>query len=234
MHPFDRLHGTETSGLLPGEIISEGTTAMPSELTAYYGIAPSILRSLLDTWLQRTSPAAPIEQTVLFDVGAGKGRAMLLASQYPFLRVEGIEFNEELAAIAQSNIARWENDSQSEALASISLHHGDALLHPLPPEPTVVFMFHPFERALTSRFLRHIDECRAGTQIPLDLIYANAEYHVLLERHPRFQHLWSGSVPMSTDDHVADLAEIAQQTDYGSTGDEFCTIYRYTGYSELV
>jgi len=165
---------------------------------------------------------------VLYDVGAGKGRAMLLGSQYPFLRVEGIEFNEELATIAENNIKRWGNDPYAEALAPITLHHGDALLHPLPPEPTVIFMFHPFERTLTSRFLRHIDGCRAGTGTPVDLIYANAEYHVLLERHPRFHHLWSGSVPMSADDHVADLAEIAQQTDYGSTGDEFCTIYRYT------
>lgn len=228
MHPFDGLHGTETSGLLPGEIISQGTTAMPAELTAYYGIAPSILRSLLDIWLQRTSPAAPIEETVLYDVGAGKGRAMLLASQYPFLRVEGIEFNEELAAVAQRNIDRWALDPHAEALAPITLHQGDALLQPLPPEPAVIFMFHPFERAMTSRFLRHLDGSRAGTHTPLDLIYANAEYNVLLERHPRFQHLWSGSVPMSTDDHVADLAEIAQQTEYGSTGDEFCAIYRYT------
>ena len=34
---------------------------------------------------------------------------------------------------------------------------------------------------------------------------------------------------MSPEDHTADLAAIAQQEDYGSTGDEQCAIYRYTG-----
>jgi hypothetical protein len=34
---------------------------------------------------------------------------------------------------------------------------------------------------------------------------------------------------MSPEDHAADLAAIAQQREYGSTGDEECAIYRYTG-----
>jgi hypothetical protein len=36
---------------------------------------------------------------------------------------------------------------------------------------------------------------------------------------------------MSPDDHLADLAAIAQQKEYGSTGDELCSLYRYTGRS---
>ena len=36
-------------------------------------------------------------------------------------------------------------------------------------------------------------------------------------------------IPMSPEDHLADLAEIAEQKEYGSTGDELCTIFRFTG-----
>ena len=93
IHPFDTLHGTDTSGLIPGSVIVQGTSARVEELTAYYGVAPSILHGLLDIWLYHTNPQ-PIEKTVFLDIGAGKGRAMLLASQYPFLRVEGVELNE--------------------------------------------------------------------------------------------------------------------------------------------
>lgn len=229
VHPFDQLHGTDTSGLLPGEIIARGTAAMPAELTAYYGIAPSILLSMLDTWLQRTSPLAPVEQTVFYDIGAGKGRAMLLASQSPFLRVEGVEFNEDLFAVAKSNIERWNNSPHSQALAPLLLHLADATTHPLPDAPVLAFMFHPFERTLMRRFLRHVEADRTRTSRPFDLLYANAEHSSLLDWHPAFRRLWSGSVPMSTEDHLADLAEIAQQTEYGSTGDEVCAIYRFTG-----
>ncbi len=36
---------------------------------------------------------------------------------------------------------------------------------------------------------------------------------------------------MSPEDQVADLAAIAEQKEYGSTGDEECAIYRFTGRS---
>ena len=227
VHPFDQLHGTDTSGLLEGRVIQQGTSAQLSDLTAYYGIAPSILTGLLDIWLQRTHPEAPIERTVFLDVGAGKGRAMLLASQMPFLRVEGIELNPSLVAIAQHNIELWNKDPQASQLAPITLHHADATEHPLPAEPTLAFLFHPFEARILRNFLRHIDRSVHARPRPFDVIYANAEHDSLLDEHPAFTRLWMGRVAMSTEDHLADLAEIAQQKEYGSTGDELCAIFRY-------
>ena len=229
IHPFDQLHGTDTSGLIPGRIIAQGTQAKVAELTAYYGVAPSILAGLLDHWLQHTHPQAAIEKTVFLDVGAGKGRACLLASQHPFLRVEGVELNAPLAAIARANIALWAQDPTANALAPIELHHADATLHPIPAEPTLAFLFHPFELPILRRFLRHIEKSRTEHPAPLDLIYANAEHDSLLDHHAAFTRLWMGRVAMTPADHVADLAAIAEQKEYGSTGDELCAIYRYTG-----
>ncbi len=228
VHPFDALHGTDTSGLIPGKVIARGTDAKVEELTAYYGVAPSILRGLLDQWLQQPQ-SKTIEQTVFLDVGAGKGRAMLLASQYPFLRVEGVELNPELADIAQANLDLWQRDPGANALAPLTLHLADATQHPLPDAPTVAFLFHPFERPILRRFLRHIESCLADHPHPFDLLYANAEHGSLLDRHPAFGRLWMGPVAMTPTDHVADLAAIAQQTEYGSTGDELCAIYRFVG-----
>ncbi|MDE1154910.1 MAG: class I SAM-dependent methyltransferase [Acidobacteriaceae bacterium] len=229
VHPFDRLHGTDTGGLIEGPIIARGTAHPHQDLTAYYGIAPSILSALCDLWLQRLHPQKPIEQTVFLDVGAGKGRAMLLASQLPFLRVEGIELNEELAAIARKNIAIWNEDNSAEALAPLLLHQADATVQPLPAEATLAFLFHPFESRLLKRFLRHVERSVSSGGQSFDLIYANAEHDSVLDHDPAFERIWLGRVPMSADDHLADLAEIAQQTEYGSTGDELCAIYRFTG-----
>ena len=228
IHPFDVLHGTDTSGLLSGEVIASGTSHRVQDLTAYYAVAPSILHSLLDIWLHRTAPA-PIERTVFYDVGAGKGRAMLLASQHPFLRVEGVELNQRLASIADENIRLWQRDRNAEALAPLRLHHGDATAQPLPDAPACVFLFHPFEARLLGRFLSHIEAGLSRRPHPLDLLYVNAEHGSLLDRHPAFHRIWEGRVPMSPDDHLADLAAIAQQQEYGSTGDEACMIYRFTG-----
>lgn len=227
IHPFDIAHGTETSGLLSGKVIAHGTTHSAADLTAYYGIAPSILRALLDLWLRQLHPLAPIERTVFLDVGAGKGRAMLVASEYPFLRVEGIELNPKLARIARENISVWESTQQSAMLAPLTLHEADATRMPLPSEPILAHLFHPFEDRLLRRFLRHIEKEITAHPRPLDLFYVNAEHDSLLDRHPAFERLWLGNVPMSPEDHIADLAAIAQQKEYGSTGDELCAIYRF-------
>jgi SAM-dependent methyltransferase len=228
IHPFDALHGTDTSGLIPGNILVQGTTAKLEELTAYYGVAPSILHGLLDIWLHRTNPQ-PIEKTVFLDIGAGKGRAMLLASQFPFLRVEGVELNPTLASIAHANISLWHKDLHAESLSPLQLRHADATTCPLPLEPTLAFLFHPFELPLLRRFLRHIETSQAAHSSAFDLIYANSEHDSCLDQHPAFTRLWTGRVPMTAEDHLADLAAIAQQKEYGSTGDELCAIYRFTG-----
>jgi hypothetical protein len=227
IHPFDLAHGTETSGLLSGKVIARGTGAAPEDLTAYYGIAPSILRSVLDLWLRELHPLAPIDRTVFLDVGAGKGRAMLLASEYPFLRVEGIELNSVLASIARSNIDLWTESQQSTILAPLELHEADATRTPLPGEPLLAHLFHPFEDRLLGRFLRHVERDLTAHPRPFDLLYVNAEHDSVIDHHPAFTRLWLGRVPMSPADHLADLAAIAQQKEYGSTGDELCAIYRF-------
>ncbi len=226
VHPFDKLHGTDTSGLLPGTHIAAGTGLAPEDLTAYYGVAPSILHGVIDLWLRECHPQQSIEETVFLDVGAGKGRAMMLASQYPFLRVEGVELNADLAAIAEANFRRWANDPGAGVLAPLALHQGDATRHPLPPQPTLVYLFHPFETTLLRRFLRHVRQSLKEHPRPLDLVYVNAEHDSLLDQNRGLRRLWVGRVPMSAADHVADLEAIAEQEEYGSTGDEVCAIYR--------
>lgn len=227
IHPFDRRHGTDTSGLLPGPQIAEGTGVPYAELTAYYGVAPSIMHGVVDLWLRECAPLQPIDRTVFLDVGAGKGRAMLLASQHPFLAVEGIELNPGLAAIAAANIRLWVEDPEALALAPLRLHQGDATRLPLPPEPTLAYLFHPFEAKLLRRFLHHVRRSVQEGPRPFDLVYVNAEHNSLLDHEPGLRKLWFGHVPMSRADHAADLEAIAQQKEYGSTGDELCGIYRF-------
>lgn len=226
VHPFDVLHGTDTSGLLPGTRIAAGTGFAPEELTAYYGVAPSILHGVIDLWLRECHPLQPIERTVFLDVGAGKGRAIMLASQYPFLRIEGIELNGELAQVAEANLRLWKDDPAAEALAPVVLHQADATRHPLPAEATLAYLFHPFEEGLLRRFLRHVQRSVKTNPRPFDLVYVNAEHDSLLDRHRGLKRMWVGRVPMSPKDHVADLEAIAQQKEYGSTGDELCAFYR--------
>jgi hypothetical protein len=229
IHPFDRLYHTDTGGLIPGAQLASGH-ANDAHITAYYAVAPSILDTLIDLWLG-THPAFPIDRYTLLDIGAGKGRAILTASQHPFRKVVGIELNPQLAAIARANILTFTRSPAASLLAPVSLLEGDALEVPLPDTPTVVTLFHPFEASVLRRFLRVLEQHFAERPGQLDILYINAEHAAVVDRNPAFTRLFNGMVPMSSDDHLADLAEIAKQKEYGSTGDEFCTIHRFTGHS---
>ena len=231
IHPFDQIHGTDTSGLVPARDL---VTGHPNDehVTAYYGVAPSILRTLVEHWLA-TNPPHHITDYTFLDIGAGKGRAVLLASEFPFREIIGVELNPEMAAVAQHNTDIWRREHASDptapAIAPVRILHDDILNHTLPPNPTVAFLFHPFEDPVLKSLLKHIETAFANRPGTLDLLYVNAEHEAILSRHPAFRLLWQGQVPMSPEDHAADLEAIAQQQEYGSTGDELCAIYRYTG-----
>jgi hypothetical protein len=231
VHPFDQIHGVETSGLVPAANL---VTGHPNDehVTAYYGVAPSILRSLIDLW-RETPPPEPIYSYTFIDIGAGKGRAMLVASELPFRQVIGIELNPAMAATARQNIYHWQQSHAADITARrpvpIDLLEQDALTFDFPSTPTLVFLFHPFEAPVLKLLLRRIETQFAKRPGTLDILYVNAECRTLLDKHPAFTRLFNGPVAMSPEDHAADLEAIAQQEEYGSTGDEECAIYRYTG-----
>lgn len=231
IHPFDQVHGTDTSGLVPARDLVTGHEN-DEHVTAYYGVAPSILRSLVELWRATNPPAHTTDYTFL-DVGAGKGRAVMLASEFPFRRIIGVELNAEMARVAEANVDIWRRSHKADptagAIAPISIVHEDALGFELPSSPTLVFLFHPFEAPVLKAFLRRIEDAFADRRGMVDLLYVNAEHGPTLDRHPAFKLLWQGSVAMSAGDHAADVEAIAQQTEYGSTGDELCAIYRYVG-----
>jgi SAM-dependent methyltransferase len=235
IHPFDQIHGVDTSGLVPARHLLTGH-ANDEHVTAYYGVAPSILRSLIDHW-RETIPPHPISSYTFVDVGAGKGRGVLVASEYRFRKVVGIELNPQLVSIARSNAQHWtrtqEADPTSGPIAPIDILEQDATEFELPATPTLLFMFHPFEAPVLQQFIERVHTqlaARPKSRPPaLDLIYVNAECANILDGHPAFTQLFLDHVKMTPEDHAADLEAIAQQKEYGSTGDEECAIYRYTG-----
>jgi SAM-dependent methyltransferase len=238
VHPFDQMHGVETSGLVPAKHL---VTGHPNDehVTAYYGVAPSILRKLIACW-RESPPPHPISSYSFIDIGAGKGRGLLVASEYRFRNVIGIELNAAMAATARRNVALWtaahEADSTAQPIAPIEVIERDALEFELPDAPTLLFLFHPFEAPVLQQLLDHIEEQlgararqRPGSASALDLIYVNAECAHVLDQRRAFTQIFLDNVAMSAEDHAADLEAIARQKEYGSTGDEECAIYRYTG-----
>lgn len=73
------------------------------------------------------------------DYGSGKGRALLLAAEYPFGRIVGVEFADSLTRIARRNLAVLGDDA-----ARVEVVLADATSFDPPSEPLVLYFFNPF------------------------------------------------------------------------------------------
>lgn len=226
-HPFDAQYEVKTSGLIPGRYLKTGHTH-DRHSTAYFGVAPSVFQALLKRW-QRTAPAAPIHSFTFIDIGAGMGRAMLLASQHPFRKVIGIELNPLLADIANRNIATWQ--SADQARAPIRIICGDILDARFPSGACLLFLFNPFGAAVMRRLLARLTHVFRNRPGQLDLLYVNHEQEHVLECQPGFKRLYIGQVRRSRADSIADHKIMANQPDgeYASANYEDCSIWRWTG-----
>lgn len=226
-HPFDIENGVRTSGLIAGRHLKSGHRH-DRHATAYFGVAPSVFQSLLRRW-RRTLPAAPVEGFTFIDVGAGMGRAILLAAEMPFRDVVGIELNPTLAQTARKNLAVWQ--AAGRALAATRLVCGDAIEFAFPSTPCLVFLFNPFGATVMRRLLTKLAANFASFPGQLDLIYVNNEQDHVFERQPGFARLFLGKVPRSRADAIADHAIMANQPEgeYASANYEDCSMWRWLG-----
>ena len=82
------------------------------------------------------------ERYTFVDLGSGKGRTLLMASDYPFKKILGAEIIPELHAIALENLAKYKSEAQK--CFAIEAWLGDAREFPLPDGPLVIYLFNPF------------------------------------------------------------------------------------------
>ncbi len=102
----------------------------------YQASEPELFHDIL-----RALPVSP-EGFTFIDLGSGKGRTLLMASDYPFRRIIGVELLDELHRIAQQNIATYHSEQQK--CFNIEACSYDAREFPFPREPLVLYLFNPF------------------------------------------------------------------------------------------
>jgi SAM-dependent methyltransferase len=194
--------------------------------TAYFGVAPSVFDGLLKRW-RRTKPCAPLEDFIFVDLGAGMGRAMLLASKFPFAKVQGVELNPVLASIARKNIRKWQAEARD--IAPMQITCGDVLESQLPKGPCLAFLFNPFGESVMRRVLKRLARIFADRPGELDLLYVNNEQEGVFELQSGFTRLYLGQLRRSRSDAIADHKIMANQPDgeYAASNYEDCSIWRW-------
>lgn len=121
-------------------------------------------------------------QFTFIDIGSGKGRVLLMASDYPFRRILGVELLPDLHRVAQENIRKYKSDWQK--CPTIESMCGDAREFVFPPEPLLLYLFSPLPESGFVRFLANLERSRRDHPRPLLLIYHNPLLEHLLVLNP--------------------------------------------------
>jgi predicted RNA methylase len=88
------------------------------------------------------------------DIGSGKGRILLIAAQYDFNEVRGIEFSEPLCDITKQNIERFK--TKVSKLAPIEVQNMDARDYVFTEKDVVIFMYNPFNGSIFETVIKNL------------------------------------------------------------------------------
>jgi predicted RNA methylase len=128
-----------------------------TEAVQYQGVSPRLVKALFRR-LPREAFLAPF-----IDLGAGKGRVLILAARAGFPRRIGVEFAAPLAFLCRRNL--------DQAGVQADVVEQDAADFRLPAGPLVVFLYNPFHGATLARVVERLRE-HAGRH-PVWVLYVN-------------------------------------------------------------
>jgi len=170
---FDEKYGTDTTTILgPGDFGS--TSENLGHAVLYLPTLPRTLKRIISVM------NIPYEDFVFIDFGSGKGRTLLIASEFPFKRIIGVELSPRLHAIAQKNIQIYRSETQK--CNNFELECVDATSYALPIEKTVFYFFDPFKLPVMSVVLENIRQSLEKQPRKIFIAYVHPTHSNLMDQ----------------------------------------------------
>ena len=148
----------------------------------YQPTEPALFREMLASLL--SSAKFDFREFTFIDIGSGKGRALLMAADYPFRRILGIELLPELYRVAKENVAKYKSDSQQ--CFAIDCLLGDACEFAFPPEPTVLYLFNPLPESGLVTLIGNLEQSLRAHPRPVFVLYHNPLLQQVLTQSAAF------------------------------------------------
>lgn len=172
---FDATHGIETSTRVhPTDLKTDSPNRICS--VGYWPTRPEIFEEALSALNIRH------EDFIFIDFGSGKGRVLLLASNYPFRKIIGVEFSSELHVLAQDNIRHYTSNTQK--CRDITSLYMDFTEFRLPREPLVLFFYNPASSEVMATVATNIARSLLENERPIFVIYVTPIYEVFESGNP--------------------------------------------------
>ena len=167
---FDRKYGVDTMGWheldandVDSDNLIHAVDYQPTRVAAFR----AMMRSLPLT-----------SNSVFVDIGSGKGRLPLLASEFGFKRVVGIEFSNHLNRIAVENVDRYSEHRQIPC--AIELINADITDYEPVHDENVFFLNNPFDAVVLEKFIQILSASIQHKERPVWLIF-HRHWEILLD-----------------------------------------------------
>jgi SAM-dependent methyltransferase len=152
----------------------------------YQPTEPALFREMLSS-LMLASPKIDFREFTFIDIGSGKGRALLMAADYPFRCILGIELMPKLHRVAKQNIGKYKSDSQQ--CFAIDCLLGDACAFVFPPEPAVLYLFNPLPESGLVGMVSNLEQSLREHPRPVFVLYHNPLLEPVLTRNAAFMRI---------------------------------------------
>jgi predicted RNA methylase len=135
-----------------------------------------LFHEMIEALRQQTH--SDLRDFVFIDLGSGKGRTLLMASDHSLRHIVGVELLPDLHEIARENLRKYRSDSQKcftlEAICA------DATDFHFPAEPTVLYLFNPFPESGLRRVIANLESSLNENPRVVYVLYHNPQMeHVL-------------------------------------------------------
>jgi hypothetical protein len=159
---FDRKYHVKTTGY----ILLSNTSVDPKRLQDATQYGP------VNGWgFRRALRQLDLPRHMNFvDLGCGLGRACIVAAEYGFHRVTGVELAPEFCATARRNVTKCR--LRSGQISAITILEMDALEYCDQTEDDIFFMFRPFSWEFLTRILGKLTIRAELLKRPLTVIYS--------------------------------------------------------------
>lgn len=144
---WDLVHGVDTCGEIPLASFDFKSEQKTPGLE-YQSHHPRVIRAILSALdIER-------ERFTFIDYGCGKGRVLLIAGEFGFRRIIGVEFVPALAETAKRNLTSYRGRGAGGDATVFTM---SAIDYELPPDPSVLFFYSPFTGAMMERVVENIE-----------------------------------------------------------------------------
>ena len=137
---FDEKYGTETNEFVAVDDSEISDDTVRKSAILYVPMREVVLRHMLSY----LSSSLDVKEFSFIDLGCGKGRAILIALEYPFIEILGVEASPKHCKVAQSNIKQFLKVSNQVKCRNIQVRCEDASKTKFLNTGLIIYMYHPF------------------------------------------------------------------------------------------